>query len=272
MRADLTWLGLHDGLRSSRSAAAPATWGAEKLVPSRTAKFAPAKVATVEERMLAPGRERLNGIAPASPGWLSTTTTPSAPAAAARAPFVSNRQPPLETSAIRFTSELAGSVSAQRVRSTGRPFVPTIAPTSTSVWLSVPQAGGVMPGAATYGICRRLGTAGERTLRAGVKTCALVTAATLIASGAVLGEPTVPNPKRSRSLPAEITGTTPAFATLATAAMSASDAGSACVPPPEKLITSIPSATAASNAAAISGVFATQQSVCVSGSFTEKTR
>src|SRR6266511_5665084 len=61
--------------------------------------------------------------------------------------------------------------------------------------------------AATYGICRRLGTAGERTLRAGVKTCALVTAATLIASGAVLGEPTVPNPKRSRSLPAEITGT-----------------------------------------------------------------
>ena len=37
----------------------------------------------------------------------------------------------------------------------------------------------------------------------------------------------------------------------------ASFAGSVCGPPPEKLITSIPSATAASNAAMISGVFAT---------------
>ena len=41
------------------------------------------------------------------------------------------------------------------------------------------------------------------------KTCAFATAPTLIASGAVAGEPAVPSPKKSRSFPAEITGTTP---------------------------------------------------------------
>jgi hypothetical protein len=82
-------------------------------------------------------------------------------------------------------------------------------------------------------------------------------AATVIAAGAVPGEPTVPRPKSSRSFPAAITGTTPAAATLLTTSSIASFAGSDSVPPPEKLITSIPSRTADSNAAAISGVFAT---------------
>ena len=63
---------------------------------------------------------------------------------------------------------------------------------------------------------------GEVSVRALVKMCALAVAATLMASGAVEGDPTVPIPKRSRSLPAEITGTTPALATFATAATSAS--------------------------------------------------
>ena len=91
------------------------------------------------------------------------------------------------------------------------------------------------------------------------------TAATLIASGAVPGDPTDPMPKRSRSLPAAITGTTPPFATFETTSMSASDGGSLSGPPPEKLMTSMPSFTAASNAATISGVFAVQQSYGWSG-------
>ena len=57
-------------------------------------------------------------------------------------------------------------------------------------------------------------------------------------------------------MPAEITGTTPAAETLRTVSIIASFAGSVSVPPPEKLMTSIPSRTAASNAATISGVFA----------------
>ena len=59
----------------------------------------------------------------------------------------------------------------------------------------------------------------------GPKTCAFAVAPTLMASGAVAGEPDVPSPKKSRSLPAEITGTTPARATFATAGtrMSAGD-------------------------------------------------
>jgi hypothetical protein len=82
-------------------------------------------------------------------------------------------------------------------------------------------------------------------------------AATEIPSGAVPGDPTVPSPNSSRSFPAEMTGTTPAAATFATASTRASFAGSVCAPPPEKLMMSIPSRTAASKAATISGVFAT---------------
>ena len=104
---------------------------------------------------------------------------------------------------------------------------------------------------------RMSGAPGAVTSSAGEKTCVFDTAATEIASGAVPGEPAEPVPKSSRSLPAAITGTTPATATLWIASISASFAGSTCGPPPEKLMTSMPSLTAASNAAMISGVFAT---------------
>ena len=90
----------------------------------------------------------------------------------------------------------------------------------------------------------------------GAKTCVLPTAATEMASGAVPGEPAVPKPNSSRSFPAEMTGTTPAAATFAIVSIIASLAGSVSGPPPEKLITSIPSSTAASKASMISGVLA----------------
>ena len=69
--------------------------------------------------------------------------------------------------------------------------------------------------------------AGETTEIDGPKTCAFAVAPTLIASGAVAGDHAVPSPKKSRSLPAEITGTTPARAIFATASMRMSVRGSA---------------------------------------------
>ena len=53
-----------------------------------------------------------------------------------------------------------------------------------------------------------------RTRERGCEDLEFETAATEIAFGAVPGEPIVPNPKSSRSLPAAMTGTTPAAATL----------------------------------------------------------
>ncbi len=102
-------------------------------------------------------------------------------------------------------------------------------------------------------------TAGDATTNDELKMCEFAVAPTLIASGDVAGEPAVPSPKKSRSFPAEITGTTPARATFATAGMRASVLGSDCGPPPEKLMMSMPSATAASNAATISAVDPEQQ-------------
>ena len=95
------------------------------------------------------------------------------------------------------------------------------------------------------------------TLSAGAKTWRFDTAATPIASGAVPGEPALPSPKSSRSFPAAITGTTPAAATFFTVSYIASFVGSVWAPPPEKLMTSMPSTTACSNAATICGVFPT---------------
>ncbi len=54
-----------------------------------------------------------------------------------------------------------------------------------------------------------------------------------------------------------MTGTTPAFTTFAIASYIASLIGSVWGPPPEKLMTFMPSATASSKAFTISGVFAT---------------
>ena len=68
---------------------------------------------------------------------------------------------------------------------------------------------------------------GDTTEIDGPNTCPLAMAPTLIASGAVAGDPAVPSPKKSRSLPAEMTGTTPARTTLVTAWMRMSVRGSA---------------------------------------------
>ena len=154
-------------------------------------------------------------------------------------------------------SERAGKVAAQSCLLTGAPLVPVIEPTSAICWSAFVHPKGMFPGAGTNGICPR--PTGAVSASPLAKTWLLVVAATLIASGAVDGEPTVPRPKSSRSLPAEMTGTTPAFTTFVTTCTIGSRAGSDCGPPPEKLTTSIPSATAASKAAMISGVFALQQ-------------
>src|SRR5581483_3391895 len=206
------------------------------------------------------------GIGFASPARLSTSTSPIAPAARARADLELNVQIPRETRAIAPVSEPRGSVDApslrllggpQRCDSTGLPSVPTIVPTSTSFWSTLAQAAGGVWAAGWNGIGPRPETAGLVTVSAGAKTWLFETAATLIASGAVPGEPTLPSPKSSRSLPAAITGRTPAATVLATVGIIASFTGSVWGPPPEKLMTFIPSATADSKAATSSGVSAT---------------
>src|SRR5512133_4091083 len=149
-------------------------------------------------------------------------TTPDAPARNARADLVEKAQWPRLISAIApaSTPRPSGLVAAfgsrpvaQSRESTGRPFVPVSEATSTRDRSDVPQPDGTLP-VAWNGICCRLaGAPGSRTLSAGAKTWVFEVAATVIASGAVPGEPAVPKPKSSRSFPAEITGTTPALAT-----------------------------------------------------------
>jgi hypothetical protein len=157
---------------------------------------------------------------------------------------------------------------AHRWRSTGWPVVPASVPTSTSVCPRT-QAFGTVKLKANGTCCRFAGTPGPVTCSSLPKTWRFDAAATEIAAGALLGEPTEPKPKSSRSLPAEITGTTPAAATLSRASIRASAEGSTSGPPPEKLITSMPSFTAASKASTISGVKASRPPV---GTGTLKTR
>ena len=140
--------------------------------------------------------------------------------------------------------------------------MPRIEPTSTSVWSLVSQPAKALRETAIRNgrLCSDTGARESWTESEGAKTCTFDAAATEIASGAVPGEPTVPSPNSSRELPAAMTGTTPASTTLCTASISTSFAGSVSAPPPEKLITSMPSATAASKAVTISGELATNPS------------
>src|SRR5438445_12464129 len=212
------------------------------------------------------GRGSWIGIGFASPGRLSTRTRASAPARAARIAFEMNVQWPREASAMSplrdpgcrgERASLFGSLSGpQSRRSTGLPSTPVRAPMSTSLCsVRANEPGKRAPPALSIGIrCTLDGAPGVLTARTGAKTCVLDTAATVIAAGAVPGEPTEPIPKSSRSLPAEMTDTTPAAATLRTTSIIASFAGSVSGPPPEKLITSMPSRTRDSQAAAVSGV------------------
>ena len=143
-------------------------------------------------------------------------------------------------------------------------------PTSTSVCGVVAHAPGTPSALGVTGKGFRPWIEGETTVSAWPNQWRLVTAATVIASGADPGEPALPRPKSSRSLPAAITGTTPAAATLRIVGIIASFAGSLSGPPPEKLITFIPSVTALSKAATIWGVSA--KSPPTSGAGTLKTR
>ncbi len=84
---------------------------------------------------------------------------------------------------------------------------------------------------------------------------AFVDAATVIALGVFAGEPTDPKPKSPKSFPAATTGITPAAAAPSSARTTRSRDGSTSGSPSERLITFIPSLTAASIAAAISAEF-----------------
>jgi hypothetical protein len=70
MSADFSCFGVHDGWRWSSRAAAPETCGAEKLVPSETAKLSPAYSGSVDEMTWEPGaitsglRACPNGVSP----------------------------------------------------------------------------------------------------------------------------------------------------------------------------------------------------------------
>jgi hypothetical protein len=205
----------------------------------------------------------------ASPRRLSTRINPAAPARRARSAFEAKVQCPREASAIIPVSEPAASgvmsglfgssTEPQMRRSTAVPPLDVSVPTSISGCGEEATVGGnSLAWITSIGIRRSWsGADAPWTLRTGEKTWVFDEAATVIAAGAVPGEPTVPRPMSSRSFPAAITGTTPAAATFRTTSIIASFAGSDSEPPPEKLITSIPSRTANSNAAAISGVLAT---------------
>src|SRR5262249_34465911 len=92
---------------------------------------------------------------------------------------------------------------------------------------------------------------------------ALSTAATAIAPRAFAGEPTDRKPFTSKSFPAEATTTTPAAAAPSIAVSTRSRLGSTSGSPTDRLTTSIPSATAASSAAAISALLPSSPNVGV---------
>ena len=75
----------------------------------------------------------------------------------------------------------------------------------------------------------------------------------MIARSEVPGEMSDPPPNSSKSFPAATTGTTPAAAAASSARATMSRDGSISGSPSERLITSMPSDTAASIAATISG-------------------
>ena len=108
------------------------------------------------------------------------------------------------------------------------------------------------PGAETSGFKRSdsgVGPAEEKPA-----SCRLtVVAATVIADAAEPGDETDPRPKASKSFPAETADTTPAAAAPSMARTTRSRLGGISGSPIERLMTSIPSCTAASMAAAISG-------------------
>src|SRR4051812_42322663 len=148
---------------------------------------------------------------------------PIAPACRARVAFEMKEQVPRETSAIAFVSEPAGSgfptpfgsaPAAHSVRLTGWPLAFLIAPTSAIGFAVSAQEAGIGVALGWTGIGPGTEPAGASTVIACENTCVFETAATVIASFAVPGVPTEPRPYSARSLPAEMTTTTPASVTF----------------------------------------------------------
>src|SRR5262245_22322136 len=108
------------------------------------------------------------------------------------------------------------------------------------------------PGAVTSGLSRSEMGVGPPEEKYAI-TPVLLAAATEIAPAAVAGEVIDPGPTASKWFPAATTGTTPAAAAAFSAWTTMSRDGVISGSPYEKLITSIPSLTACSIAAAISG-------------------
>ena len=122
----------------------------------------------------------------------------------------------------------------------------------------VPSRGGTderidTPGAVTSGLNWSPTGVGPLDEKYAIRSL-LLAAAAVIAAEAVPGEPIEPRPTESNSFPAATVVTTPALAAPAIACTTRSRLGSMPGSPTERLITSIPSATAASTAAAISGL------------------
>ena len=209
------------------------------------------------------------GIAFASPARLSTSTIPIAPAAFARARLRDERAVAARDErdrAGRASRPAAGSARVVRVRRRAaevavdrlcRPCRRS-SRRRRACWSVAPQAAGVCrrPRRRTGSRCRLAGAPGTVTER-GREDVRVRDGGDRdrVRRGARRADRAERRSRRGRC-PAEITGTTPAAATLWIASISASLAGSVCGPPPEKLITSMPSATAASKAATISGVLA----------------
>ena len=112
------------------------------------------------------------------------------------------------------------------------------------------------PGAVTSGFMRSeygVGPPDENVATAAPPVS--LSAATVIARSELPGDVTDPAPCSSKLLPAATTGTTPAAAAPSSAAATMSRLGSISASPSERLITSIPSRTAASIPATISAEF-----------------
>src|SRR5215211_5330729 len=113
------------------------------------------------------------------------------------------------------------------------------------------------PGAVTSGFIwfdTGVGPAEENdAIRSGSAPRPVVEAATVIAFGVDPGELIEPRPNSLKSLPAATTGTTPASAAPFSARTTMSRASGTSGSPIERLTTSMPSRTAASIAAVISG-------------------
>ena len=109
------------------------------------------------------------------------------------------------------------------------------------------------PGAVTSGFIRSesgVGPAPENDAMTGPDTDS---AATVIARSELPGDVSEPFPNSPKSFPAATTGITPAAAAPSSARATRSRPGSISASPSERLITSIPSRTAASIPAMISG-------------------